>query len=93
MWRTAPWLCRERALIFVSLLFGFPRFSAFKESFAFLSVFPFFPRDFRGVEETGSAWFFVGFLVVSRKRKERKIRPKTLTLKAEHPPPRDQPWF
>ena len=54
-----------------SPLQGFP--------FVFLSVFPFFSRDFRGsVGIKNPCFFWVAFLAFSKKNKERKDRVRTL---------------
>ena len=63
------------ALIFLSLLFWISLLFCFsRNSLAFLSVFPFFSKDFRGSEETEILAFLVVFLAFSQKSKEKKIR-------------------
>ena len=82
--------CREtifisqlsRALSFLSLFFlEFLVFSPCEEEFlVFLSVFPFFSRDFRGSVGIKNPCFWVVFLAFKKKKnKERKDRVITLT--------------
>ena len=58
------------------MFLDFLSFLLFEENLAFLSVFPFFSRDFGGSEEMENPCFFGGFLAFSRKSKEKKIRGK-----------------
>ena len=54
--------------------FDFLAFFVAKNFLAFLSVFPFFPRDFKGSEERKILAFLGGFPCFSPKSKESKIR-------------------
>ena len=61
------------ALIFSSFPFWISLpVSFFKEFLAILSVFPFFPKDFRGSASTGNPCFFGGFRAVFQKARKRR---------------------
>ena len=59
---------------FLSLLFWNSLFFPCEEFLGFLSAFPFFSRDFRGLVGIKNPCFFVVFLAFFPKSKERKDR-------------------
>ena len=77
-----------KSLIFSALLFGISLLYSFRRnSLAFLCVFPFFSKDFRGLARIKNPFFWWFSLSFSQKSKEKKIREQATNSDPPIPPP------